>query len=196
MKLLVIALDGPIADTLHGRSDAIAKTLHEFSMPVDMTKVASLVVGRTVNEVIRLYAPDADETTLDLMGLAASRRISQYMATGAVINTGAVQGVHRLVAGGTHVVLRADSARRDIESVLTMSGLDSIVRFVHCSDDRISPEINTREVTALERSYASIARRVGERVLRDEGTAVEMDGRSTAIAAQFVTEARVFDAWT
>ena len=142
-RALVVAFDGLIADTHAARTLAVVDALAAEGTPTDAVYVASLVLGRSLDETVEavLHAKAAtsgtsiDHTTRDLTVLRARRNYSAIAAHGLPLLPGANAWIAALAARDTRVVLRADSARVDVELLLRLSGLGDTVAFTRCADD-------------------------------------------------------------
>ncbi len=191
MILQIIAFDGPVAETLDARAASIVDALREFAMEAPPAVVRRLMPGRTLREVIGACTPHADETTRDLVHLQASRLVSHRLSKGVALAPCARRHLEHLQVNGAQIVLRADSTRQDAEPLLRMAGLESVVRFMQCSDD----VRDRHDSCALERSYAAIMGRVGRLRQPADCSAVECDERSADIARRFVAQATSFAGW-
>ncbi|MEO7997918.1 MAG: hypothetical protein ABI852_10765 [Gemmatimonadaceae bacterium] len=166
-QMLVVAFDGVLFDTLSLRATAIAESLVTEGVTVTHELVASIVASRSIAETIRMClqkwqpteSSTIDETLLDLVTLKASRAVSDLTARGASLHV-TVRDKLRRAASVTRIVVRADSRRREVEQLLIMAELDSIVSFVRCSDDGSPPSEHVAGASTLERSYAHIVRRM------------------------------------
>ncbi|MEO7362473.1 MAG: hypothetical protein ABI120_19240 [Gemmatimonadaceae bacterium] len=170
--MLVVAFDGLLFDTLPLRSAAIAAALSAEGYGITDDMVRDVVASRSIAEAVRACAlisigasqhnpstgAGLDETALDLATLRAERAAGEVTSRGAVLN---VSMRHRLqrAATVTRIVVRADSLRRDVEPLLAMAELDSIVSFVRCADD--GDRATAHGIGSMvEKSYADITRRM------------------------------------
>jgi hypothetical protein len=167
VRVLIVAFDGVLAHTLDTRTDAIMEAISDrrvwdAAMPaaVDRAQVRTLMPGRTLHEVLRLIAPTADDVTLDLCTMRAQQLVSARLAHGMAISADVCASVDRERVAGTRVVLRSDSARRDVESVLALTTLDAAFTLLRCADD---PPGDRRGEPAIVASYATLARRLDAR---------------------------------
>lgn len=164
--MLVVAFDGVLFDTLPLRALAIVEAFAAECVTTDESVITSLVASRSIAETVREYlslqaSPGTlvDETTVDLVALRAERAAAALGSRGALLNV-IVRDKLRRAAAVTRIVVRADSRRREVEPLLVLAELDSIVSLVRCSDDAaatLSPSVGH---ASLERSYAHIARRM------------------------------------
>lgn len=161
--MLVIAFDGILFDTLEFRATAVANALAAEGIATEKDAILSALPARSLAEVIRFVVPQhaLDETTFDLAALRAERIISELGSRGAMLNV-AVRDRLRRAAAVTRIVVRADSRRRDVEQLLSLAELDSVVSFVRCSDDTDNASVRSTDTAneSIERSYAHIVRRL------------------------------------
>jgi len=185
--MLVIAFDGILFDTLDFRANAVVTALAAEGIVTNKQQVLSLLPSHSLAEAIRgATSAHADETALDLAALRADRAIAEIGSRGAMLNV-AVRDRLRRAAAVTRIVVRADSRRRDVEELLRLAELDSVVSLLRCSDDlgdhasnhtttgastqlrgdaananATSAQSNSRplRLSTVERSYAHIARRL------------------------------------
>ncbi|MEP6833173.1 MAG: hypothetical protein ABJB74_07245 [Gemmatimonas sp.] len=205
--MLVVAFDGILVDTLEFRATAIVDALAAEGVVTNVRTVLFIVPSLSLPEAIRIAAKadHVDETTLDLAVLRAERLIGDLGARGATLNLAVCDRLRR-AAAVTRIVVRADSRRREVEPLIALAELDSVVSFVRCSDDASVPNTNDTKGVAsplhapeaqpssLERSYAHITRRLyGNRSLlgtsAEIGIALELGdvGRTVARSHGFVT---------
>lgn len=197
--MLVVAFDGVLFDTLPLRTSAICEALVTEGVTISDDLVASIVASRSVAETVRAclhklqleQSSGIDETLLDLATLRANRAVADLTSRGASLNV-IVRDKLRRAAAVTRIVVRADSRRREVEQLLIMAELESIVSFVRCSDDGSPPSEHVAGASTLERSYAHIVRRMaGNANLLGEASAIGIaleasePGRITARALGF-----------
>ena len=125
------------------------------------------------------------ETLVDLVAMDAGRRYTAALADGVSLCPGAVALVAELARAG-RVVARADSVRRDVETVLAFAAIESGFTFVRCSDDLP----RAPGLSSLEGSWRAIDRR-----LRASGVDIEQRvamevGAAADAARPFVAEVR------
>ena len=133
--MLVIAFDGILFDTLEFRAHAVIDALAAEGVVTSKQHVLSILPSHSLAEAVRAATGrEVDETTLDLAALRAERAISEMGSRGAVLNV-AVRDRLRRAAAVTRIAVRADSRRREVEELLRLAELDSVVAFVRCSDD-------------------------------------------------------------
>lgn len=187
MKLLVLAFDGLIADTISVRAAAIVETLARHDLVVSIEHVVSALPGRTVHEAMRAVvrpplvgAPD--ETLLDVLTIQAQQRCAQRLLQGVAIGPALTDVVRHLQMRGTAVVVRSDSPRRDVEQTLALVGGVGEVRMLRCADD----PGGERGATSLERSYSEILRRMATRGDAAQHAAMEVGEEAAATARRFL----------
>ena len=141
--MLVIAFDGVLFDTLDARAMIVSDALAAEGLALNTERVRQAITGRTFSEAIRFLAPVArpdeanpnlDETSLDVAIVRAHQAFAALAARGFSLNISARDALLS-AASVTRVVLRADSRRRDVDALLALSGLDSAVSHIRCSDD-------------------------------------------------------------
>lgn len=190
MSVLIVAFDGVLASTLDARTDAIMEATGERRVGTqaaapdhvpDRPSVRALIPGRTLREVMRLILPAADELALDLFTMRAQQLVHARLAHGLVMSSGIRELIDRARAAGTSVVLRSDSARRDVEPVLALTALELAFTFLRCADD---PAGNMRGAPAIVGSYADIARRLDARGIAVSDRVAWESGAFAASAAQ------------
>ena len=127
-----------------------------------------------------------DENTIDLVAHEASRRYGAALAQGISLVSGAAAWLAEL--GKTHrIVARADSSRREVNTILMLSSLENAFFFVRCSDD--APRIPSR--SSLEASWSAIdARLTSSGVLPGQRFAFEHAARAVSVARPFVASVR------
>ena len=198
LSAVVVAFDGVVADTLGLRASALNEALMAIAEHLDPDAVghtagagSQAIAGRTFAEAARLLlasAPSsltsqasARETLVDLVALDAARRYTAALSGGTSLLPGAVEMLNEL-ALSSRVVARADSARRDVDAILALSGLDATFAFVRCSDD--TPRLTGASV---ESAWAAIDRRLlaGE-VAVENRTALEVAEIALDAARPFV----------
>ncbi len=195
-RALIVAFDGLIADTHVARTLAIGDALAAEGTPSDSEYVASLVLGRSLDETVEavLHADAAargaavDHTTRDLTVLRARRAYSAMTAHGLPLRPDAVAWITAHAARGARVVLRADSARVDVELLLRLSGLADVVAFTRCADDLP----HTRGESSVRSAWRAIAARCAAlRLDLSACRALEPSAEGTAAAHAYVSDVRL-----
>ncbi len=173
-RVIVVAFDGIIADTLPARaqalSDAIALECTSLGVTVNSLELSpallSLLPGRTFTECMMVAVEQIpalqherlrdDLTAHDLMALRAERAWSATVAHGVPLRDGVRDHLQQLVARGVRLVVRSDSQRREVEPLLRLAGLEDIMLFLRCADDLP----RTAGVTSVQASYDAIDARL------------------------------------
>ena len=156
MKVVVLAFDGLIADTLGARGEALQHALKAEGLNVEAERVRSVLPGRTLHEAAAAIVGDADQTLLDLVALRAQQDVSLRLARGVSLAMNSRAFVDAQRTAGTGLVLRSDSLRRDVERILQLTDLELAFTFVRCPDDLP----RARGVSTLEGSYLAISKRL------------------------------------
>lgn len=203
--LAIVAFDGLIADTVRLRARALhaavqsgpaltPRSIEFFSVEA----IVDVLHGRTFAEATREIAKKSidrgdcdgavlDETALDLVAHDASRRFRGTLQHGVSLVRGAAEWLAEL--GRTHrIAARADSARQDVNTVVTLASLESSFLFIRCSDD--APRLPSRP--SLDASWAAIDTRLAAvMVPRERRIAFESDPRCAATAQPFVASVEI-----
>ncbi len=187
MNALIIAFDGLLAETLGVRTDAVLEALRGEHIEPERALVAAALPGRTLHEEIRRVSASTDETLLDLLTLRAQALLSARIAQGIAIAPNAQAFLARTRAAGTRLVLRSDSARRDVERVLALGDLESTFAFVRCADDLSAVSGGS----SLERSYIAITRRLDALGGGGDRAALECSAPAAETARRYVGSVRV-----
>ncbi len=161
---IVVAFDGLVAETQSARTHAVIEALNAEVASASERTVAPLVLGRSLDEVVEaVLRADADargyamdHTVRDLTVLRSRRAYSAIVSHGLPLVAGAAAWISARVTKGVRVVLRADSARGDVEQLLLLSGLSDIVAFTRCSDDLP----RTRSDATVRSAWQAIAARL------------------------------------
>ena len=195
-RALIVAFDGLVADTHAARTLAIVDALAAEGTPTDTGYVASLVLGRSLDETVEtvLHADAAtrntaiNHTTRDLTVLRARRTYSAMTVHGLPLQPGASAWIEAHTEHGTRVVLRADSARHDVELLLRLSGLGDVVAFTRCADDLP----HTRGESSVRSAWRAIAARCATlRLDLSACRALEASGDGIAAARAYVADVRL-----
>ncbi len=165
LRAIIIAFDGLVADTLGARAQAIADALTSEGTPISAEAIAERVAGRsleeTIEHVLRHHAAQSgesiDHTTRDLAVLRARRSYSAIIALGLPLHAPATAWILNHAANGVKVILRADSARADVETMLRLSGFSDNIAFARCADDL--PRL--RGLSMTESGWSAIIHRLG-----------------------------------
>jgi hypothetical protein len=187
-----------------GRRDALGTALAAEGVTHDPDTLVPALAGRSLaeaaREALRVATDPAlpvDESLLDLLVLRAERHLATSMAGGAspTISAEAASWLAAAAPSGLRLVLRADSARREVERVLGAVGLLDLFAIVRCADDRgrafdlgvsgAGAIAQAAEASTLERSWHAIdARLRAVGVAPAERLACEPHARASAVAAR------------
>ncbi|MBA3919399.1 MAG: hypothetical protein C0516_12535 [Gemmatimonas sp.] len=133
---LILAFDGVLFDTLPARAAALHEALAAEGMPIAEDLVRVALPGRAMAEALQQIDPTPqDFTRHDLVLLRAQRLYAGIIAHGVPLLPEGLGALHKAVAAGHRVVLRSDSERRHVEPLLALSGLETQVSLLRCSDD-------------------------------------------------------------
>jgi beta-phosphoglucomutase-like phosphatase (HAD superfamily) len=200
--VLVIAFDGVLFDSLGARAMVLSDALVAEGLVVEEESVRDAIAGRTLSEAVRFIAHRArenaasrtlDDTSLDIATIRAGQAYAALANRGFSLNTGVRDTIQR-AATITRVVLRADSRRREADSLLAFAGLETAVSMTRCSDDPAPRSAGSDShpdfLNSLRHSYEAIAGRMrqngallGER--GPVGVAIESTVAAKSIAAEF-----------
>lgn len=168
--MLIVAFDGLLFDTLEHRANAIVDALKHEGFRATADQVQALLPSRSIGEAVRAVVTaefggartlshNFDETSIDLAVLRAERTLSTWASSGATLNVKLAERIRR-AASVTRMVVRADSRRRDVDELLRLTELDSLLAMTRCSDDAAPAHRSEAHTTTLERSYAQIVTRM------------------------------------
>lgn len=119
-QVLVVSVDGVLADTLLARQRALVDSALEVGL-VDAVPELPVhwIAGRSWREAARQLTGSADdETLLDLTALAAERAWTQSLSHGLpVVEPEALRRCKQAAEHGWRVILRADSTRRSASAL-------------------------------------------------------------------------------
>ena len=190
-RVIVVAFDGIVADTLPPRARALAEAIaHEWAplgIEVPASDLLPLLPGRTFDECVTIavqqrpalqHAQVRDDITgHELVAMRAQRDWAKAAAHGVPLRDRVLDHVQKLVARGVRLVVRSDSQRRDVEPLLRLAGLEDIMLFLRCADDLP----RTAGVTTLQASYDAIDARLERlRIPWVQRDAVEVPGGAAA----------------
>ena len=194
----IIAFDGLVADTLAARARAVSDAVTAEIGPCSLDEGLSLVQGRSLDEAVeaafvaRAQTPavEFDATLRDLAVLRARRSYTAMIAQGLPLRDGAADWIALRAASHGRVILRADSARRDVERLIAFTGLQDVVAFVRCADDLPRP----LGASSPECAWAAIAGRLAtQRVALDQCVALECSDVSAAVARKYLSDVLVIE---
>jgi beta-phosphoglucomutase-like phosphatase (HAD superfamily) len=210
-SVTIVAFDGLVVDTRPARALAITESMlaegvgqsHDALLHI----VTAVLPGRSLDEAVEAALmevalaksslaksnpedAEGDATLRDVVVLRARQAYTAIAARGLPLCDGAAGWLASRVASHGRVILRADSARADVDRLLTFSGLTDVVAAVRCADD---PPRTPNQMSVV-RSWRAIA----DRLLTQQqglstGTAFECDERTASVARSYVGEVRRVD---
>ncbi len=185
MLATIFAFDGVLADTLRLRAHALVDAAAAEQARLDTEVVLALLPGRTLLEASLALFPElatTDPTLPELIALRAQRGFRALVQHGVPLDQRALRRLQEAATRGDRIVVRADSERRDVESLLALAGLETSVSLLRCSDD--APRAPG---ASLQRSWEAIHMRLSDMgVGVPERTAFESNGETAETAALFV----------
>lgn len=188
MSVIVLAFDGVIADTLWLRTHAFRTAALAEDYNFNETEIVTVLAARTFYECCALLVPTENETTRDLIALRAQQHYATRVAQGVDLLPTAQHTVRSAQRTGARIVLRADSHRREVESVLRQWELGLAFTLVRCADDL--PRVPN--ATSVESSYHAIVTRLDALRVSGERRAVENSPHAVRIAQSILGVAELF----
>ena len=178
---VLFELDGVLGDTLEARRSALLAGLSHEGVAITAdefdTFCASLPVRDGVRAALALRGRDGDETTVDLVTLRAERGFGEHVGKGLSLAEGARELVEAL-AGRTRLAIVARAGRRQVELVLSMSGLEDAFECVIAAEDAHPPKPSPAPYRV------AIARMSRRRALQASGVVALEDGSAGIRAAR------------
>lgn len=203
VRAVIVAFDDVLAHTRTVRADAIMRAAASHGLALDAVGVTRATTGLALPELVHALVANeprarTDPTLVELVVLAAARLTTQAMSYGGAhrvhdvhIDTDVRARCTAYVAHGTRVLLRTDSTRRDVDTLLQLAGLDALPVVAICADDRLDGAAS--ESVAL-RAWRTIDRRLTALgISRSARLAVEATPELAEIASAFVGST---DAWS
>ncbi len=197
----IVAFDGLVADTLAARALAVSDAVTAEVSPCSLDEGLSLVQGRSLDEAVEAAlvagadtaAVEFDATLRDLAVLRARRSYTAMVAQGLPLRDGAADWIALRAASHGRVILRADSARRDVERIIAFTGLQDVVAFVRCADDLP----RTLGASSPECAWAAITSRLAaQRVALEQCVALECSAASAAVARKYLSDVSIIQTLT
>lgn len=204
-RVVIVAFDGIIADTLPPRAQALADAIAAECTGLDITVHAGdlpalllpLLPGRTLSECVAAavnalpvlqHARLRDDLTLhDLIALRAQNAWATAVAHGIPLREGVAARMAGMVSQGVRIVMRSDSQRREVEPLLRLANLEDSTLFLRCADD-LPRRVG---VTSLQASFEAIDARLDrQRLSREQRDAVEVSDGTAAFALGFSATSR------
>lgn len=175
-RVLVVSFDDVLLSATSARQRVLADAMAAHSLPM---ATGAWTVGATFHEAAHdalTHTPAAaamavaDPTLVELVAFDAARRWREVLRDVLSIDLRVAALMHRAVARGGRVVVRADSDRREVDALLTSSGLEQLVAFARCADDpavrSAVPDVEPSTIPraahrrTFERSWAAIQARL------------------------------------
>lgn len=138
MRVVIVAFDGVLADTLPLRAHALVEAANAEGQLCTTDQALAALHGRTLLEAaLALFPHHAahDPTLPELVALRAQRGFRQLVQHGVAMRADVLLLMQQAAARGVRMVLRAESERRDVDPLLAMAGMEHTFGFVRCSDD-------------------------------------------------------------
>jgi HAD superfamily hydrolase (TIGR01509 family) len=171
---VLFELEGVLADTAALRRDSLRRSLAEDGLTFTDAEWDACGAGATPRDAAAALAHRRgallDDVALDLAALRAERHFAAASGRGLSLAPGARELVEALAPHARlGVVTRA--ARRDVDLVLGLAGLEPLVEVLVTGDDPVAPK---PDPASYERALARLARR--RPVSRDAVLALEDGG--------------------
>jgi len=168
LPLVLIEFDDVLAETRAPRSAALRGALAAEGVELSADDYDSACTGlsfaagaRAAIRLAGIAGRAADETTIELAALRATRAFGESVARGIPLTSGAPAFV-RGAAGKARLGIVTRSPRRDVELVLSLSGLGDAFECVVAAEDYTGPEPSSAPYdTAFVRMSEGRAVRIG-----------------------------------
>jgi beta-phosphoglucomutase-like phosphatase (HAD superfamily) len=152
---VLLEFDGVIADTRAARRRALLDTLADDAVPVSGEQLdesfAALPVRASVRAAFALGGRAPDETWIELTAVRAERRFAELTSTGVSLVDGVAEFIDS-AQGRTRLGIVSYALRAEIDTVLTLAGLEHVFELVIAGDDAYRPKPSPAPyVGALER---------------------------------------------
>lgn len=178
--LLVVAVDGVLADTLSGRAAAFDEAQRTVLGHAVRETSADVVAGVSWAELAHAVVPPDDATLRDLLALAAERAYGRWLATGAPLLTPeAIARARDAAEDGWRVVLRADASRRAASALFDGLAEQTLATRVIAADDVRAPgdaSLRTAQYALLGASLGRARVHVVEHVAPGRAFVPALDG--------------------
>jgi beta-phosphoglucomutase len=159
---LLFEFDGVLADTHVMRRAALSRSLADDGVPLADATFDARCAGFPTREAavaaLAATAGDArrfDDTALDLVVLRAERYFAEQLGRGLSLAPGARELIEH-VAGRARLGVVTRAARREVEFVLSLAGLDGAFECVVTAEDVRSPKPSPE---AYQQAFERLARR-------------------------------------
>lgn len=140
---VLLEFDGVLADTHAMRRGALARSLADDGVALPDAAFDARCAGFATREAaIAALAGEArrlDDTALDLVALRADRYFAEQLGHGLTLAPGARELVESL-AGRVRLGIVTRAARREVEFVLGLAGLDAAFECLVAAEDVHSPK--------------------------------------------------------
>ena len=143
VQAVLLEFEGVIADTRDARRASLLESVREEGVALTDDEYtehcAALPVRDAVRAALALRPRVVDETTIEITALKAERRFSGLIETGVSLCEGArafVDAVH----GHARLGIVSRAARREIDPVLALAGIEHAFEFVIADDDAFAPK--------------------------------------------------------
>lgn len=138
MRLVLLEFEQVIAETAGLRVAALEATCAALSLPAPASAVRARAPWATTDELAALVAADSapsDEALPAVLALHLEREFRGHIARGVRLRDGIVPFLEQCALDGrVGVVTRA--IRATVAPVLSVAGLEPMIRFLWCADDR------------------------------------------------------------
>ncbi len=188
MPVILLEFDDVLAETREARLAALRSALAtegvDFSDDTFDIACAGLSFAAAARAAIRVAdvtGRAADETTIELAALRASRTFGESAARGLPLVIGATSFVQS-AAGVARLGIVTRAPRRDVELVLSFSGIADAFEFMIAAEDYTGPE------PASDPFEIAFARMADGRAVRNGGNialVASLNGVAAARAARF-----------
>ena len=135
---VLFEFEGVLADTRSARRSALLGSLGEDGVLLTEAEYVdvcgSLPVRDAVRAAMALRRVRCDDTGLELATVRAERRFSEELGRGVMLAAGVRELVDTL-RGHTRLAIVSRAARREIDYVLALAGLDDAFEFVLADED-------------------------------------------------------------
>lgn len=141
--VVLLEIEGVLADTRALRRDALVRSLAEDDVVISPAEYDAVCAGFPVRQgaltAIAVRSLPRDDTAIDLIAHRAERYFAEAIGKGISLLPGSLQFVQRTAdTARLGVVTRA--TRREVDMLVTMAGLDTTFDVVITTDDVSSPK--------------------------------------------------------
>jgi beta-phosphoglucomutase len=143
VQAVLLEFEGVIADTRDARCTALLDSVREEGVVLTADEYAdhcaTLPVREAVRAALTLRSLGADDTLVEITALKAERRFSGLLETGVSLCDGARTFIDAL-QGQARLGIVSRAARREIDPVLALAGIEHAFEFVIADDDAFAPK--------------------------------------------------------